>query len=71
MPARMRLLFFVGGPYPAIVHEIEIVRDSGVLCMIREGEKILADGGFHGESALLFPFRKTKGKAKEQLETGA
>ena len=51
---------FVGGPYPAAVHEIEIVRDRGVLSLIREGEKILADGGFHGESSLLVLSEKQK-----------
>ena len=50
--------------------EIEIVRDRGVLSLIRQGENILADGGFHGESALLIPFRKTKEKPLNEEQLG-
>ena len=50
-------LVFVFGPCPAAAHEMEMVRTSGLLQLLPPNGKVVADGGFRGEAAIVHPFR--------------
>ena len=56
-PLSDRIVFWYG-PVPAATAEIFMVRSSGLLEKLPVGKKILADGGFAGESSeITIPFK--------------
>ncbi len=48
---------WVGGPVPGSVHDLKLAKATGILDLLREGERILADKGYIGDFRIIAPFK--------------
>lgn len=52
-------IVWVSGPWPGAMHDINIIRHSGLLSKLSKNERLIADLGYQGEPAIITAFKGT------------
>ena len=60
-------IIFVYGPCTGATHEMVMTKASGLLRAIPPGFRILADGGFCGDGAIIVPYRRQDADTADKL----
>ena len=48
-------LVWIQGPYPASTNNLAVFRQSGLKDKLKDGQRAVADNGYHGKTAIATP----------------